>query len=70
MLAIRDSGAFSIEGLVAGSYRVSLRDWTSGLAYNETVDIATSREIELEVPTARVSGRIVDAADRNARAQD
>jgi uncharacterized GH25 family protein len=58
------AGAFEVDGLEAGSYRVSLREPTSGLAYNEVVELGTSREIVLEVPTARVAGRIVDAADR------
>ena len=58
------AGAFSIDGLEAGSYRVGLRDNTSGLAYNETVELGTSREILLEVPTASVTGRILDATDR------
>jgi hypothetical protein len=57
-------GRFSIDGLAAGSYRVTVRDFTSGLAHDETVDLATSREIVLEVPTASVSGRVIDAADR------
>jgi len=57
------AGRFSIEGLKAGRYRVRLRDWTSGLAHDETFDLATSREVELRVPTARVAGRVVDSAD-------
>jgi 5-hydroxyisourate hydrolase-like protein (transthyretin family) len=56
-------GAFSLDGLEAGSYRVHVRDFQSGLAHSEPVELATSREITLEVPTAEVSGRVVDATD-------
>ena len=59
-------GAFSVDGLEPGSYRVNLRDFATGLAYNETVELTTSREIELAVPTAHVTGRVVDSADRRA----
>jgi protocatechuate 3,4-dioxygenase beta subunit len=56
-------GNFSIEGLDPGSYKLSLQDMQTGLAYRETVELATSREILLEVPTASVVGRVVDSAD-------
>lgn len=58
------AGSFSIDGLESGSYRVNLRDYTSGLAYNETVELGTSKEIVLDLPTARVTGRVVDSSDR------
>jgi protocatechuate 3,4-dioxygenase beta subunit len=57
------AGSFSIDGLEPGSYSVNLREYTSGLAYNETVELGTSKEIVLEVPTARVAGRVVDSSD-------
>jgi hypothetical protein len=57
-------GRFSIEGLEAGSYQVRVRNFQTGLAHDENVDLATSREIEIRIPTARVAGRVVDAADR------
>ncbi len=41
-----------------------MRNFQTGLAYSERVDLATSREITLELPTAFVRGRVVDAADR------
>jgi len=59
-------GLFSIEGLEAGSYEVHLRHWQTGLAYDKTVELATSREVVLEVPTAHVGGRIVDVTDRQS----
>ena len=58
-------GRFRIEGLIPGRYRLRLQDWRSGLSHNETVDMATSREITIEVPTAILAGRIVDSADRS-----
>jgi hypothetical protein len=57
-------GGFALEGLEPGSYTLQLRDWQTGLFHKETVEVATSREIVLEVPTAGVAGRVVDAADR------
>ncbi len=57
-------GAFAIDGLEPGTYDVHLRNWQTGLAYDETVELSASREVVLEVPTARVRGRIYDSADR------
>lgn len=57
-------GWFSIEGLEAGSYRVHVRNFQTGLAYNETVEVATNKEIVIELPTASVGGRVVDGTDR------
>jgi hypothetical protein len=57
-------GRFVIEGLEPGNYRLNLRQWRTGLAYNKTIELATTREIVIEVPTARVGGRIVDSSDR------
>jgi hypothetical protein len=61
-----DQGAFSLEGLEPGRYRLNLRNWESGLAHNEELELATSREIELRVPLASVGGRVRDATDRQA----
>lgn len=57
-------GVFSIEGLEPGKYRAGLRNFRTGLAYNETVELSASREIVLRVPTARVAGQITDATDQ------
>jgi uncharacterized GH25 family protein len=57
-------GRFSLDGLESGGYDVHVRNWQTGLAYNERVELATSREIVLEIPTARVGGQILDASDR------
>jgi uncharacterized GH25 family protein len=57
-------GRFVIEGLEPGTYRLDLRHWQTGLAYNKTIELATTREIVIEVPTALVGGRIVGASDR------
>jgi protocatechuate 3,4-dioxygenase beta subunit len=59
-----DQGAFTLAGLEPGRYRLNLRNWQTGLAYNEEIELATSREIELHVPLASVAGRIRDTADR------
>lgn len=57
-------GFFAIDGLVPGSYDLTIREFRSGLAHTETVEIATSREIEIEIPSAAVRGTVIDAADR------
>jgi len=59
------SGHFSIEGLDPGSYQVHVKNFQTGLAYSEQVEVATSREIRLELPTASVGGRVLDSADRD-----
>jgi len=62
------SGNFSIDGLVPGSYELTIREFRSGLAHTETVEVSTSREIEIEIPGAVVRGKVVDATDRRALA--
>jgi hypothetical protein len=57
-------GKFRIDGLEPGSFRIHVRDFASGLAYSESVDLSTSRELSVALPTASVSGRVRDAADR------
>jgi len=57
-------GRFTLEGLEPGRYRLQLQHWQSGLSYTEEVDLSTSREIVLDVPTAIVGGRVTDASDR------
>jgi hypothetical protein len=57
-------GKFAIQGLDPGTYRVDLRQWETGLAYSETVEVKESREIVLDVPSARFAGVVVDASDR------
>jgi len=60
-----NEGRFSMEGLEPGTYDLRLQDWRTGLTHDETVSLATSREITLTVPTAQVAGRIVDMSDRS-----
>lgn len=57
-------GAFEIEGLKTGSYTANVLDWESGLNHEETIDVRTSREVVLRLPTTRLSGRVVDGTDR------
>lgn len=59
-------GSFRMEGLEPGTYRVELRQWETGLSYDETFEITSSREVTLKIPTARIVGRIVDGSDRKA----
>ena len=59
------SGRFRLEGLPEDRYRVRVVEWNVGLDHVEEIDVASSRDVEIEVPTAELSGRIVDAADRS-----
>lgn len=59
-----EQGGFAVEGLEPGRYHVKLRDWETGLAHDETLDLSTSREIEIEVPGGSVAGRMRDSSDR------
>ena len=58
------NGFFAVDGLVPGSYELTIREFRSGLAHTETVEVSTSREVEIEIPSAAVSGTVVDASDR------
>ncbi len=58
-------GGFRIEGLDAGRYRVSVRDFEVGLAHSQTIDLATGRELLLELPSGEVSGLVRDGSDRS-----
>ncbi len=58
------NGRFSVGGLEPGTYRLELNQWESGLFHEETVEVSAPREIVVRVPTARVSGRVVDSTDR------
>jgi protocatechuate 3,4-dioxygenase beta subunit len=57
-------GSFRLSGLKPGNYKVEIRQWKTGISYEENVEISSSREIELRIPTATVSGMVVDSADR------
>lgn len=67
--AVTDStGAFRVEGLKPGQYWLSVSHFQRGLQHSQTLDLETSREIEIELPVARVSGRVVDATSGAALA--
>jgi len=57
-------GFFAVDGLVPGSYDLMIREFRTGLAHTETVEVSTSREIEIEIPSAVVRGTVIDATDR------
>lgn len=57
-------GSFRLSGLKPGTYDVQIRQWKTGISYEESVEISSSREIELRIPTATIGGTILDSADR------
>ncbi len=57
-------GSFRLSGLKPGNYNVQIRQWKTGISHEESVEIKSSREIELRIPTATVGGTVVDSADR------
>ncbi|UCF66447.1 MAG: carboxypeptidase regulatory-like domain-containing protein, partial [Acidobacteriota bacterium] len=59
-----EGGRFAIDDLESGTYRLELRDWETGLTHIETVEMSADVEVEVEIPTASVAGRVVDASDR------
>ncbi len=48
-------GAYSIEGLPVGSYRLSAG------SFRETVEITGDTAVDIELPTSRVAGQVVEA---------
>ncbi|ANM28429.1 hypothetical protein ABI59_00470 [Acidobacteria bacterium Mor1] len=59
------SGRYVVEGLKPGNYRLNLRQWQTGLSYSESVEVQGDREVDIEIPTAVIQGRILDGADRS-----
>lgn len=58
-------GSFRIEGLEAGAYTVRMNDMTRGLSHSEPLTFDGDRDITIRVPTMKVTGRVLDAADRS-----
>ena len=44
---------------------MNLRQWKTGLSYNESVDVQGNLEHDVEIPTAVIQGRVLDGADRS-----
>lgn len=55
-------GAFRIEGLEAGEHRVVVTIAQSGLRNERVVALGTDQTIEIDLPTARAGGQVIDAA--------
>ncbi len=55
-------GAFQFGGLDAGTYELSVRT-AGGAFHKETVEISGDREVRVDLRTASLAGRVVDAAD-------
>jgi len=58
-------GAFRIQGLKPGTYQLQAMSFRTGLSHNEAMEISGDRDILIELPTRRVSGRVVDATDQS-----
>ncbi len=57
-------GSFRIEGLEAGVYTVRMNDVSRGLSHAERLTLDGDRDITIRVPVMKVTGRVLDAADR------
>ncbi|MEE8523978.1 MAG: carboxypeptidase regulatory-like domain-containing protein, partial [Thermoanaerobaculia bacterium] len=60
---VSQDGTFRVEGLVEGSYRLSVSDWESGLQHGEEIEITADADVRIEISTARIAGRVRDAID-------
>ena len=58
-----NDGRFVLEGVEAGEYKLSLRQWDTGMTYTETLNLDGDRDLDLDIPTALVEGRVRDAVD-------
>jgi hypothetical protein len=56
-------GRFRFSGLAAGTYRLRLGNPFGRATRDETIDLQADRDVTLDIPTAQVTGRVVDAAD-------
>jgi protocatechuate 3,4-dioxygenase beta subunit len=61
-----NDGRFQIEGIDPGNYRLTLRQWDTGLTYTEEVDLTTNQDLDLDIPTATVEGLVRDSSDNAA----
>ena len=59
----RYDGKFFLEGLEAGRYEIRIQGQESGLNTSRTVDITSDDDLLIEMTTARLAGRVVDARD-------
>ncbi len=57
------SGAFRLEGLRAGTYRLYLRSYDTGLSHEQEVEVDGDRDLRIEIATGRVAGRVRDRTD-------
>jgi len=57
-------GAFRIDGLDAGRYRLTVSQPSELLVYNEDLDFTTDREVVIELRTAEISGRVTAPGGR------
>ncbi len=58
-------GRFRLRGVEAGPLEISVNDFTRGLRHTEKLEVKGDRDVVLRVPTMRVAGRVLDAADRS-----
>jgi protocatechuate 3,4-dioxygenase beta subunit len=62
-------GVFRIEGLKAGTYEVTVNTIAAGQVHKETLELTADREADIDLPTAEVRGKVVDADDGNPVAE-
>lgn len=62
-------GRFRFEGLDAGHYELQVYSFQSQSPHREELDLAGDRDVVIELRTAAISGRVVDAEDRSPIAE-
>jgi protocatechuate 3,4-dioxygenase beta subunit len=55
-----EAGGFVVEGLVAGTYNVSVMPLSGGAAIRKTVTVSGDTSVELDAPAARLAGTVVE----------
>lgn len=58
-------GAFRIEGLTAGEHRLAVNVAQSGLHHERAVTLGGDQTIDVDLPSARASGTVVDGVTRS-----
>ncbi|HZF12331.1 MAG TPA: carboxypeptidase regulatory-like domain-containing protein [Thermoanaerobaculia bacterium] len=62
-------GAFRVEGLKAGTYKLTVNSRSAGQVHEETLELTADREVQIDLPAAEIRGRVVDADEGSPLAE-